>query len=93
MFFGGNLAHKVFSVAFKFDNTTVSLADIPLTAPTGTEISQLYINDSHAEALVNKLLQDKVCTRDINVDLSDVHVNSLVAPSHLVHSNDGGHRE
>lgn len=33
MFFGGNLAHKVFSVAFKFDNTTVSLADIPLTAP------------------------------------------------------------
>lgn len=51
----------------------------PACLPTGTEIPQLYINDSHAEALVNKLLQDKVCTRDINVDLSDVHVNSLVA--------------
>lgn len=47
--------------------------------PTGTEISQLYINDSHAEALVNKMLQDKVCARDIDVNFSNVHVNSLVA--------------
>lgn len=36
----GNLAHKKgSSVAFKFDNTTISLADKSLPAPTGTKIS------------------------------------------------------
>lgn len=30
---------RVVSVAFKFHNATVSLADKPLPAPTGTEIS------------------------------------------------------
>lgn len=45
--------------------------------PTRTKIPQLFTDEASTETLVDKLLQDEVRTRDVDVDFSYVHVNSF----------------
>lgn len=41
-------------------------------------VSQLHVNNSQTEALIDKLFQDEVRTGNIDADVSDVHVNSFI---------------
>lgn len=47
--------------------------------PTGAVVPQLDVDDSDVEALLHKLLQDGIGPWYVDVDVGDVHVDSVVA--------------
>lgn len=47
--------------------------------PTGTVVPQLDVDDSNLEALLYELLQDGIGPGNVDVDVGNVHVDSVVA--------------
>lgn len=47
--------------------------------PTGTVVPYFDVDDSNVEALLHKLLQDGIGPGHVDVDVGDVHVDSVVA--------------
>lgn len=49
--------------------------------PTWTQVSEFFVDDCSTKALVHKVLEERVRTRHVDINLGDIHIHSLVTLS------------